>query len=133
VAETFRLGRRRFLAALGAGGAVLVLECTGCGRERSGSWRAAPRLAELLGDDPDVRAVGAHYLAGARGERNPATLAALVFPEFVEGTDAVGDDALVRIFRERVAGDFAAGRVGRVDGWIFALTEVRLCALVYML
>jgi hypothetical protein len=133
VAETFRLGRRRFLATLGAGGAVLVLECTGGGRERSRNWRAAARLAELLGEDADVRNVGAHYLAGARGERNPATLAALVFPELALGTDAVGDDELVRIFRERVAGDFAEGRVVRLDGWVFALTEVRLCALVYLL
>jgi hypothetical protein len=133
VAETFRLGRRRFLATLGAGGAVLVLECCGRGRERSGSWRAALRLAELLGDDPEVRAVGARYLAGARGERNPATLAALVFPELALGTDAVGDDELVRIFRERVAGDFAEGRVAHLERWVFAVTELRLCALVYML
>jgi hypothetical protein len=133
VAESFHLGRRRFLAAVGASGAVLVLECAGCGQGQSGSWRAAPRLAALLGDSAEVRAVGAHYLARARGERNPATLAALVFPELVEGTDPVGDDELVRIFRERVAGDFAEGRVARVDGWVFSLTELRLCALVYSL
>ena len=80
-----------------------------------------------------MRFVGAHYLARARGERNPTTLVALVFPELVEAPDAVGDEELVRIFRERVAGDFAEGRVARVNGWIFALTELRLCALVYSL
>jgi hypothetical protein len=32
--------------------------------------------------------------------------------------------------RERIVDDFASGRTVRIDGWILAVTEARLCAAV---
>jgi hypothetical protein len=38
-------------------------------------------------------------------------------------------EALHRALRARNSEDFAAGRVVRLDGWVLAATEARLCAL----
>ena len=65
--------------------------------------RDAGVLARRLRDVPGVAAV-----AAARGHEVPDLLAS------------------ERTFRDRTRGDFAAGRVIRVDGWMIAQAEVLL-------
>lgn len=127
-----RLTRSALLAAAAAaaGGAAL---------ESLRPWRAlvnvAParpgaRLAGVLGDRQSAAAVGRAYLAVVPAEADEMLLtsriaAAAGVPTF----DRTGGDELRGLLLEAARNDYDAGRLVRVDGWLLAETECRLCAL----
>jgi hypothetical protein len=112
------LDRRSFLAlaalalaALGAPGRAL-----GLGR-RSGPGNVDPRSA---------RAVARAYLAAAPEDADRARLRAALAARL--GEDFARADA--RAIAAAIRGDFAAGDVVVVQGWLLARTECRVCAWV---
>lgn len=119
--------RRRMLTAglLGAFAATL--------HARPGSDRdpLAAALLELVADQAAASYLGRRYLALGTGP--PPGRA-----ELSGSIVAVGErdrwigaalDERRRLLANRVAGDFRAGRVVDLDGWILAEAEARLCAL----
>jgi hypothetical protein len=115
-------GRRAVVGGLGAGlllGLASAPEPCGAGDRGDG-------LADLFSTLPSARAIGAAYLRSCVDDApGPATLAA----ELPAGETVA---ALREAVAERVRNDFANGRVVTVDGWLLARTEVRLCALAYL-
>ena len=75
--------------------------------------------------------LGQRYREAVPQEAGQAALAAaLVASLGAEAGLPAGDLAgLRRLVDERIRGDFAAGRVVDVDGWLLAVTEARICAL----
>ena len=113
---TFSKTRRVVLASL-AGGAAAALAPTALLQAMTPACRAsleAP-LHGVFTCLQSAAAVGEAYLSGHPQEADATLLAGALAP---------GGDV-----RHQVRADFAAGRVVRVDGWLLALTEARLCAL----
>jgi hypothetical protein len=73
--------------------------------------------------------LGRSYLRLNPAEANAQTLAALLFGN---GARAVpfGDETLLTQMRARVREDFSQGRTVSVGGWLVAVTEARLAAVV---
>jgi hypothetical protein len=122
--------RRAILAALGAAAALLPA------MRPAQALVAAPdpaaRLVGLFKHPASARAIGAVYLAGHPEEADARRLIELVI-----GADGdppairdMSDPELRAWLRGRLARDFATERIVKLDGWLLAATEVRLCALV---
>lgn len=121
-----RIGRRRAVASLGLGGLALAL----AGRVDpaavlSGDTAAplASWLRSMIGDLDSARRIGRAYLETAP-EASRERLLVELFPRL---EPAMGDwrDS----FAARCRQDFADGNTLRIEGWVLARTEVRLCAL----
>jgi hypothetical protein len=127
------ISRRRFLAVAGGLAAPLALAPLR-------PWTAlievetvpsAVRLASLLADRESAAVVGRAYLRTVREQPDAASLAELVTSSLPRGPHALaaGDEELRRLLAQRVERDFADERIATVDGWVFSLTEARLCGL----
>lgn len=75
--------------------------------------------------------LGLRYRQAVPQEAGQAALAALLHDSLdTEAALPAGDLAgLRRLVDECIRGDFAAGRVVDVDGWLLSVTEARICAL----
>jgi hypothetical protein len=91
-----------------------------------------PRLTALFAHPGSAAIVGQAYLRTASAETDERRLVALVC-EALPGGRAGAALSTTRQLHDHVRDaqrrDFAQGRVVRVDGWILARTEARLCAL----
>jgi hypothetical protein len=124
------ISRRDTLIACGALAAVGVwpgLAAGASGGAKAGALRLALRSAE------SARVVGRAYLATHPDEADPARLLAAI-----EAAGGIGRSvarqpidpaALARAVAEAVRDDFLDRRTVRVEGWVLARTEARLCAL----
>jgi hypothetical protein len=124
------LSRRHVLAAIGAVGALVP----GLRWAQGFCVRPDPAVERLVGlfKHPDsARAIGAAYLALHPEEENADTLVRLISyaPEDPIAIPEASAPALRAWLRRRQAHDFANGRVVKLDGWLLAATDVRLCAL----
>ncbi len=115
-------GRRAMVAAIGAslllGHASPTEAGVAADRDRV--------LADLFTALPSAWAIGAAYLRSRPDDRVDAATLAAELPACVTIT------ALRKAVAERVRDDSAHARVVSVDGWLLARTEVRLCALAYL-
>ena len=123
----FDAGRRRLLlailgltasAAIGPRAIASVLERLGAADATTRALRSL-----ILSRDSAVR-LGRAYLVATPNEASASRLTSLILGESAMRT---GREA-ARV-RSRIQGDFDAGRVVTVDGWIVSPTEARLCAL----
>ena len=105
----------------------------GCGALAALTSGPAAALAPATGSDQDAAVVvGEWYLQIAPEEADPARLAALLqraVPEFAVATK--GDEFCcdAEALRKAFAEDYARGDTVYLGGWLFARTELRLCAL----
>lgn len=123
------LSRRGFLATLAVGiaGAALGLRLYWTvGHPPVG----AERLVRLLPHADSAARTGRRYLEDTPREADATRLVALI-----GATPAGADsDAALREYLEaRIRQDFIDGATVAVDGWLLAVTEARLCALVSLL
>jgi hypothetical protein len=119
--SALRLHRRDLLIALGAlalGGALAPSP------EPAAAEVGGRGLAGRLRDPEAARRLGLAYLSRHPGERDFDLLHAATLKGAGEGARAV------RRLRARCREDFARGDTVRIDGWVLARTECRLCALV---
>lgn len=96
----------------------------------------AKSLGAVLGSHESALAVGRAYLAAHPDEANlPRLLGA------IEAAAGIGDDAALPLPPQRHAAtaqavalavreDFLERRTVKIDGWVLARTEARLCALI---
>jgi hypothetical protein len=127
--------RRRGLIGAIAAVAAAPLWMALAGRLASSGDRseaAARRLIAALPNADSSRRIGAAWLAQRPREGNVGRLLACLrqpgdgFARAVER----GESTVLRgALPQRIADDFACGRVVRVEGWLLAETEIRLCAL----
>ena len=93
-----------------------------------------PLLRRIFRARADAATIGAVYLKRAPEERSEALLRRLldlpVVPD--NGLDPSEIDALASVLFARNRNDFREGHVFRINGWTLSLTELRLCALVYL-
>lgn len=93
----------------------------------------ARALARLLAHRESARAVGRAYLRTRPAESDAAGLVARITADpgvaRALGTAAAGDAALARALDRAIRADFTARRTVKVEGWVLAATEARLCAL----
>jgi hypothetical protein len=124
------ISRRDTLIACGALAAVGVWPGLAAG-DPGGAKAGALRLA--LRSPESARVVGRAYLATHPDEADPVQLLAAI-----EAAGGIGRSvarqpidatALARAVAEAVRDDFLDRRTVRVDGWVLARTEARLCAL----
>ena len=75
--------------------------------------------------------VGQEYLRRFPHQRNVKALCELIVGRGVESQrhDLVDNDPLRSLVRSRIRNDFFAGSTLQMEGWILALTEVRIMAL----
>ena len=116
-----RLHRRDLLLALGALALSGALAPSG---EPAPAEIGGRSLVGRLRDPDAARRLGLAYLARHPGERDPGFLHAATLKDAGEGSRAL------RRLRARCREDFARGDTVRLDGWVLARTECRLCALV---
>jgi hypothetical protein len=92
-------------------------------------WEQA--VVGLFVDPMAAAAVGEAYLRpGLTPLPALASLQDAVFD--VLGRDAAGRVGLEAHFRAGIRGDFEAGRVVKVDGWMLSRIEAQTCALVHL-
>ena len=123
--------RRRFVLA--GFSSVLALPWFRCSACAGRGWSVAPILAGFALDGRGAAIIGRYYLQCHPEEADAQSLWTEVFgAEKPDGTSTETHhfEALRRAFSDRRAGDFAAGECLVVEGWLFARTEARLCALV---
>lgn len=121
-----RLTRRQLLktAAALAGGLLAPV--------RSGSQQPDPLLEFLLAVrvDPKHLAIYAEqYLSGHPEERHPPVLVKAL----VDVAGDLGNVDVKELLREKIRKDFDAGRTVVLDGWILAVSEVRIWCLIHLL
>ena len=131
-AEPRQLSRR---AAIGFIGASAVATAIGIAVVRKDP-RPEPALVQpgiptaetgATGSTGGVAAIGEAYLAAVPAEADgPTLLAALGI-----APDAFGDpNAQLDALADQIHAELGAGETVQLDGWVFALTEARLAALI---
>jgi hypothetical protein len=122
-------GRRRLLGLVA--GAAALAAFPAATFPATGDLRLARRLVELFAAPESAAQVGRRYLRAAPQEasvrRRVAAIAAE--PNGSGWLEALGPAALRAELGARIRGDFAAGRLVRLDGWMLSATETRLMAL----
>ena len=117
--------RRRVLSAAAAGClAAAIAYPTVPTAERI----MAQRLTRLFGPADDIRRISAAISADFPGA-SAGDLLDGVLGDARSRAPALSDDALRAVVRRRIGEDFAAGRTGRVAGWILARSEIDLYRL----
>jgi hypothetical protein len=91
----------------------------------------ARALRALVIDRVRARRLGQRYLAQVPLEREPAVLARLIDAALKDRAAAgIANRArLADALEAQIRAEFGAGQIVRVDGWVLARTEARLCAL----
>jgi hypothetical protein len=129
-----------------------ILNCLACAPGLPLMLRSGPGFAALEGGEPaaamlrslaamlrslvdDARragTLGESYRAGYPAEVHPGVLAGLICSSLglgVSGAAALERAALRALLDRQVRAEFGAGDIVRVNGWVLARTEARLCAL----
>jgi hypothetical protein len=129
--------RRDFLIWLSSAVAIAAVPA-GLGAVFDSWWRgrsAGDPLEEGLrrlvgGNGP--RTVGRAYLRTVPEEGEAATLVRMLLPNHEDRSRfrRASEEKRREALRARVGEDFRAGRMVRVEGWMLARTEARLCALI---
>jgi hypothetical protein len=122
-------GRRGLVLSLAAG--TLALSA-GSGRKVLAGQNPALELFARLFRSPDrAAAVGERYLAGQGGSMNAGDLLDEIRKDSaIDAAIAEGKiEPLRETVRARVLEDLEKGRVARVQGWIVAETEAKVCGL----
>ncbi|MEO6577748.1 MAG: hypothetical protein ABIO99_02480 [Candidatus Limnocylindria bacterium] len=127
---TFRFdpGRRKLLMAiLGLAGSAALgpRAIANVLRSLDPVDESARALRALIRSRESAVILGRSYLAMAPGESDPRLLTSLIV-----GPAPLTSGGEAARLRERIIGDFAAGRTVGVDRWILSETEARLYALV---
>jgi hypothetical protein len=122
-----RYSRRRFLLLASATGTLAVLGI-GLAAKRESERTLAAELGDVLVHSAGARAVGAAWL-GANPDQRPADLTSELFAALGPRARYARGPELHRLIAQQVHGDYAAGRVEQVKGWVLSRTEVRLSAL----
>ncbi|HEX4930381.1 MAG TPA: hypothetical protein VFV62_06685 [Gaiellaceae bacterium] len=94
--------------------------------------RPAARLTGLLGDRMSAARIGRAYLSVTPAEADADVLIARIAEAAPGGAAAVesaSSDELRALLLAAARRDYDAGRLVRVDGWLLAASECRLCAL----
>lgn len=116
------------LATLPAMQAIAVRSLPAAHRDR-----LAARAAGLFPDGRSASALGRSYLARHPNEADPDRLIDALFadlpPAPSDGTEAREVEAIRAWVTARIEDDFRRARIVRVEGWILARSEARLCAL----
>ena len=121
------LSRRRFLYVAGAGSIAAV----GVGLALRRTWQSpdvGPFL-DLLDDPSAARKLGTVWIADSRRQHDAAELIEELHRDLGPTSASATPSDLRRLVAERIRGDFADGRVGRIGNWVLSETEIRLCAL----
>jgi hypothetical protein len=92
---------------------------------------SAATLRWLVADARGARLLGASYRAHFPAEDHPGVLGALIRSSLGMGRRGapLNRAELLALVDARVRAEFGAGDIVRVDGWVLARTEARLCAL----
>ena len=86
-------------------------------------------LVQIFPHGESAAIVGSYYLCKRPDEADEAKiLALLALPDAASAEP----QAVLRKIVTRHRDDFRLGRVMKLDGWTLTLTELRLCALVYL-
>ena len=120
-----RISRRQALGLLGGAGVALGLGVV-VTRDDGGSGPGPTPPPTTAGPRPspaDVALIGERYLVLHPDEASVEALSTAV-------AAPAGAGPAFASLRGRIHGDLEAGRVAVVDGWVLAVTEARLCALV---
>ena len=122
------LSRRDFLAALAAAAAVPVLPSI------AGAGEQTDLVRDFFTDEAAVRKIGELYLTAFPGERDATTLQSLIAPGgTADWFDTTTAKELTAHIRTQVRADFGSAfntRTVVLSGWVLAVTEARLAALV---
>jgi hypothetical protein len=125
--------RRYLLTCLGyASGLGVGLRPAALAAAASAPDDAAAALRLLLDDRARARVLGGSYRAHCPAESDPAVLARLILAAVAPhggGQRPLRRELLLPAFDRCVRDEFGAGSTVRLDGWILARTEARLCAL----
>jgi hypothetical protein len=92
----------------------------------------ATTLRSLVADPLRARVLGYSYRAQFPEEDHPGVLTGLIRASLTLGNTGAAPpnrDALLSVLDARVRAEFGAGKIVRIDGWVLARTEARLCAL----
>lgn len=127
------MDRRKFIAAAALSAAASVIQ----GPKAFASSNPALEhqgLVSVFSHAESARAVGERYLALHPEEREPEKLADAIYGASPLSRDwKPGGAAVHKHLEEKIKKDFKQGHTVRLDGWILASTEGRLCALVALL
>jgi hypothetical protein len=90
-------------------------------------------LGQILKHTASARIIGQEYLREAPQEADVQTLARLLWVDFPQNSTGLREVNTVELrarLRLRTRQDFEEGRIVRLQSWMVAVTEARLCALV---
>jgi hypothetical protein len=128
-----RKTRRFVLTYLACAPGLPLMLRSGLGRAASeGQELDATTLRSLLADPRRARAIGRSYRTQYPAEDHPGVLTGLIRSSLgvsENGAAPPNRDALIALLDAQVRAEFGAGNTVRVDGWVLARTEARLCAL----
>ena len=129
-----RVRRRRFLQLMAATAAALAVQPAGLLSDGT-NWQeplAAPFL-DLFSRPESARVIGHAYLQVNPQEANSTWLLNRITLDVAgcSGGDYEGD-GLAALLQQGIRQDFADGNTVKLNGWILAITEARLCALTVM-
>ena len=123
---TARISRRQAHGFLAGAGVAIGTGVVVVSRDDGGSSAptSTPPTTAVAGSSPaDVALIGERYL-----EQHPDEAAVDALSAAVDLP--AGEGPAFAALRGRIHADLEAGRVAVVDGWVLAVTEARLCALV---
>jgi hypothetical protein len=124
--------RRTFLLGATGLGLSLVWRSYGSWPALGASSSVSERLAGLLNHEESARIVGRVYLRMVPGEASAGVLTARLaerVPGGLQTLKTADQSRLRELLRRSIAEDFQDLRIVKLDGWVFARTEGRLCAL----
>jgi hypothetical protein len=132
--------RRRFLgmaslSGLGAGALLLGQDVRPPDDTTHEEHTLSERITSLLADWRKLKDLGEARLDQLRPRGTLGGLIRDLYPEPDEVHEALGrPNATLRAeLSQRVAGDFRAGRVESVSGWLVSRTEASICAMSALL
>lgn len=89
-------------------------------------------LTALLRHQSSAKIIGQHYLQHYPHEANADQLLGLITAGVITDANASGQQLRDRL-AQKIRQDFADERVVKLQGWLLARTEARLCALTTLI
>ena len=111
--------RREFMEMLAMAGLGLVAG-SACARH--------PGIASYFKNASASRSIGSEYLTAAPGEHDAVRLTSLI-TEDNAAFEGVSESRMRELLGNAIRRDFENSRTVKIHGWIFSLTEARICAL----
>lgn len=121
--------RRTFIAGVLSSSLLLL---PGCGFFKGNNDESfIKRLVEVFANKASASNIGNEYLKAVPEERKRENLISGIFSTFNGGLSGItAPDKLRKELRTYIKNDFKNGNVIELKGWLFSVTEARLCALV---